>query len=68
MNEDERSKCRNRAVLDWEKCFANMRTSEAFKSYDYKPFFLRLGLRETVIRPPKENPLEEQRKSKKKKK
>ncbi len=68
MNEDERSLCRSRAILDWERCFANMRTSEAFKSYDYKPFFLRLGLRESVIHPPAENPLAEKKGKKGKKK
>ena len=68
MNEDERSRCRIRAILDWERCFANMRTSEAFKSYDYKPFFLRLGLRDSVIHPPAENPLAEKKKGKKGKK
>lgn len=68
MNEEERTKVGVRALGDWEKCFANMRTSEAFKHYDHKAFFLRLRLRDKVVDPPAQNPLVEVKKGKKKKK
>lgn len=66
MNEEERSKCINRAIRAWEQCFINMRTSEAFKSYDHKPFFLKLTINDPVITPPAQNPFGGPKKIKKK--
>lgn len=59
MNEEERKRCSERALMQWEKVFNHIATNDVFRNYrsGYKPFYLRLGYREPKVTPPAENPL-----------
>ena len=59
MNEEERKRCAERALMQWERVFNHIATNDVFRNYrsGYKPFYLRLGYREAMLTPPAENPL-----------